>query len=307
MSEVSRKLELFRRKDLRTLSRLISAAENQESDLLPILSELFSQTGHSRVIGITGPPGAGKSTLSNYFVRFAREQSQSAAVVAVDPVSPFTGGALLGDRIRLVDHFNDPQVFIRSLSTRGKLGGLSLATREVVHLVTAFGFNQVFVETVGVGQSEVEIRNLADLTLVVLVPEWGDSIQTLKAGLLEIGDLFVVNKSDREGADRLTHELKTMLQIAHRDSTPVLTSTTQDEKSVRALFAAVQSLWEENQTIIAQRRSEASRTAMKELLEAYLLREAKEYREKDPTPDANPYQGFINFQKKHPQGSLFRK
>jgi LAO/AO transport system kinase len=307
MNEASRKLELFRKKDLRTLSRLISSAENQEADLLSILSELFSEVGHARVIGITGPPGAGKSTLTNAFTKFAREKQQSAAVIAVDPVSPFTGGALLGDRIRLVEHFNDPQVFIRSLSTRGKLGGLSLATREVVHLVSAFGFDQVFVETAGVGQSEVEIRKLADLTLVVLVPEWGDSIQTLKAGLLEIADLFVVNKSDREGAERITNELKTMLQIAHRDSTLVLNSTTQDEKSLRDLYAAIQTLWQDSPPMIATRRAEGNQAALSELLKAYVAQEAEAFGGKETAPDSNPYHFLLDFQKRHPRGSLFKK
>ena len=169
MSEEAKALAAFRKKEVRALSRFISRAEDRDPTLYPVLAELFSETGKANVIGITGPPGAGKSSLVNAFVKFAREEKKSVAVIAVDPVSPFTGGALLGDRIRLLDHFNDPNVYIRSLSTRGKLGGLSLATREVVHLADAYGFDYVLIETVGVGQSEVDIRNLADLTLVVQI------------------------------------------------------------------------------------------------------------------------------------------
>ena len=143
-----------------------------------ILGQLFKKLGHGKIIGITGPPGAGKSTLTNLLVKDIRSKNKKVAVIAVDPVSPFSGGALLGDRIRLQEHFNDPCVFIRSLSTRGKLGGLSVAAREVSELVDAFGFDYVILETVGVGQSEVDIRKIADVTLLVLVPEWGDGIQT---------------------------------------------------------------------------------------------------------------------------------
>lgn len=199
-------LESFNNREIRALSRLISKAENRETEsLYEILASLYTKLGRAKRVGFTGPPGAGKSSLISRLIQIARNKKETAAVVAVDPVSPFTGGALLGDRIRLSDHYNDPGVYIRSLSTRGKLGGLSLATREVTHLLDAFGFDRIFIETVGVGQSEVEVRKMVPLTVVVLVPESGDAIQTLKAGILEVGNLFVVNKSDRGGADKVGH------------------------------------------------------------------------------------------------------
>ncbi|MCB0406237.1 MAG: methylmalonyl Co-A mutase-associated GTPase MeaB, partial [Bdellovibrionales bacterium] len=219
-------LEEFNKKSLRALSKSISGAENRDPDILEMLAKLYDQTGRARIFGITGPPGAGKSTLVSHFVKYIRQKKQSVAVIAVDPMSPFTGGALLGDRIRLIDHFNDEKVFIRSLSTRGKLGGLSVASRQVIDLVDAFGFDYVIVETVGVGQSEVDIRNLADATLVVLVPEAGDSIQTIKAGLLEIADIFVIHKSDREGAEKLQNSLSDVVRFAEKQ-TPVLLSSIQ--------------------------------------------------------------------------------
>ena len=232
---------------------------------------------------------------------------KTVGVVAVDPVSPFSGGALLGDRIRLVDHFNDPGVFIRSLSTRGKLGGLSLATREVVHIADAFGFDNVIVETVGVGQSEVDVRKIADVTIVVLVPEWGDAIQTLKAGLLEIGDIFVVNKSDREGADRLVVELKNMLQMAHKEKTPVLATSSQDEPSVRLLFKEVGGFLSRERELIEKRRQAHLGETATELLQDLVAAEAREWVGRHATSVTNPYEFIQEFRKKHPPGSLFGK
>jgi LAO/AO transport system kinase len=195
------------------LARVISIVENRGAESAQLLAALHGATGHARRIGITGPPGAGKSTLVAHLVRAYRSQGLTAGVVAVDPTSAFTGGALLGDRIRMEAIALDPGVYIRSLATRGALGGLSAATREIADVLDAYGFDRVLVETVGVGQSELEVARTADSCVVVLVPESGDAIQTLKAGLMEIADVFVVNKADRPGADRLRTELKVMLQV----------------------------------------------------------------------------------------------
>ena len=193
------------------LARAISIVENHRKGYEALLGTLHPRLGRARRIGITGPPGAGKSSITMGLARGYRAQGLTVGIVAVDPTSPFTGGALLGDRIRMEDIALDPGVYIRSLATRGSLGGLSAATREVRDVLDAFGIDRILIETVGVGQSELDVARTADTTLVVLVPESGDSIQTLKAGLMEIADVFAVNKSDRPGADRLRTEIELML------------------------------------------------------------------------------------------------
>lgn len=195
------------------LARAVSIVENHRPGFDALLASLHGRVGRARRVGITGPPGAGKSTMTTQLAAAYRAAGLTVGVVAVDPTSPFTGGALLGDRIRMESVALDPGVFIRSMATRGSLGGLAAAAGEVVDVLDAFGIDRILLETVGVGQSELDIARTADSTVVVLVPESGDSIQTLKAGLMEIADLYVVNKSDRPGADRLRHEIEVMLGL----------------------------------------------------------------------------------------------
>lgn len=195
------------------LARVVSIVENHRDGFEEILSSLHSRTGRARRIGLTGPPGAGKSSITSLLVKRFRDAGLRVGVIAVDPTSPFTGGALLGDRVRMESVALDPGVFIRSMATRGSLGGLAAATREVADVLDAFGFDRLLIETVGVGQSELDVARTADTTLLVLVPESGDSIQTLKAGVMEVADIFVVNKSDRPGADRLRNDVELMLGL----------------------------------------------------------------------------------------------
>ena len=225
------------------LSKLMTKVESRSPDLAEIMAALYSRTGRAFKIGVTGPPGAGKSTLTDQLIQAIRAKEMTVGVIAVDPSSPFSGGAVLGDRIRMMRHSQDTDVFIRSLGTRGRQGGLSRATKQIAQLYDAFGKDVVIIETVGVGQTELDIMELADTTVVVLVPESGDTIQTMKAGITEIADVFVVNKADRDGADSIRREVETMVEIGQSHDRgwkiPVLKTVASKGEGIDELLAAV--------------------------------------------------------------------
>ncbi len=232
----------FQAGDKLALARVISLVENRSEGFEQFLHDIFPSTGDAHRIGITGPPGAGKSTLTSRIARALLEADQKIGIIAVDPTSPFTGGAILGDRVRMSDIGLDPDVFIRSMATRGSLGGLAIATKEVGDVLDAFGKDIVIMETVGVGQSELDIVSAADTTVVVLVPESGDGIQTMKAGLMEIADIFVINKADRDGADAVAGEVEAMLSIRQEGdgwAIPVLLTTAVTGEGVERLVEAI--------------------------------------------------------------------
>jgi len=211
-----RLLDKFFKGDTRALSRVITHVENRSADSLALLQQLFPHTGKAHVIGVTGSPGSGKSTLVDRLASAYRAKGNVLAIIAVDPSSPFTGGAILGDRIRMQAPASDPGVYIRSMATRGHLGGLASGTADVVTVLDAAGKNPIIVETVGVGQDEVDIVKLADVSIVLLVPGMGDDVQALKAGIMEIGDIFVINKCDRPGVEKMERAVLAMLSLAHR-------------------------------------------------------------------------------------------
>jgi LAO/AO transport system kinase len=209
----------IRQGDIRATARLMRDLDEGEPQAREVLKGLYQYTGRAHIVGVTGSPGVGKSTLTDRMIQYLREQGQTVGVVAVDPTSPFSGGAILGDRIRMQRHATDEGVFIRSLATRGHFGGLTASARAVINVLDAMGKDFILVETVGVGQDEVEIAGAAHTTIVVTVPGMGDDIQAIKAGILEIGDLFVINKADREGVDRTYQDLITMIDMRQQSHT----------------------------------------------------------------------------------------
>jgi LAO/AO transport system kinase len=233
--------------DIRALARAATAIENRTRQSQTLLKELFPHTGRATIIGITGSPGAGKSTLVNKLTESLRQENKSVGVIAVDPTSSYTGGAILGDRIRMLAHHDDPHVFIRSMATRGCLGGLAAATTDMAVLLDAAGREVILIETVGVGQDEVEIAKLADVTVVVLVPGMGDDVQAIKAGIMEIADVFVINKADQSEPDRLEREIKAIQSLSTRKDgwvPPIVRTVATDGQGIAETLAAVRSFLE---------------------------------------------------------------
>jgi LAO/AO transport system kinase len=235
-------IERVRQGDSRALARAITAVENRTPEALPLLKALFPHSGRARLIGLTGAPGSGKSTLVDQLAKEYRQQKRTIGIIAVDPTSPFSGGAILGDRIRMLGHHGDAGIYIRSMATRGSLGGLARTTADVATVLDASGKDLILIETVGVGQDEVDIVRLADITLVILVPGMGDDVQTIKAGIMEIADIFVINKSDREGAERVEREVRAMQSLARRGDNwvpPIVKTVASEGVGIAEVAAAI--------------------------------------------------------------------
>ena len=268
--------------DRGSLARLLSLIERGGDDARTIGRLTYPKSGHAYTVGITGAPGAGKSTLTSAVIGNLRAQDVQVAVLAIDPSSPFTGGAILGDRVRMQDHATDTGVFIRSMATRGHLGGLSLATTEAIRLLDAVGCPWILVETVGVGQVEVEIAGKADTTIVVVNPGWGDAVQANKAGLMEIADIFVINKADRKGADETRRDLEQMLDLSDlaHDAwrPPILQTTATSGEGVEELWNVVAQQREHSTTtgLLQRRRSFRLREELREIVERRLEHRARE-------------------------------
>ena len=262
--------------DTRALSRVITRVENRAPDSLELLQRLFPRSGKAKIIGITGSPGSGKSTLVDRLAAAYRKSGNTLAVIAVDPSSPFTGGAILGDRIRMQTPGTDPGVYIRSMATRGHLGGLATATADVVTVLDAAGKDPIIVETVGVGQDEIDIVKLADISIVLLVPGMGDDVQALKAGIMEIGDIFVINKCDHPGVEKMERAVLAMLSLAHRSDgwePPVVKTVATEGQGIDELMDNIQRchLFFENSQARLEKKREAAKQRLITLLQERLV------------------------------------
>jgi LAO/AO transport system kinase len=273
-------VQLLRSGDTRALARAISTVENHAPGWIELLKELFPHTGKALSIGITGSPGAGKSTLVDQLAKEFRRENRCVGIIAVDPTSPYTGGAILGDRIRMQSHFADPGIFIRSMATRGSLGGLARATADVSFVLDAAGRDVVMIETVGVGQDEVDIVRVADVTVVILVPGMGDDVQSIKAGIMEIADIFVINKSDHDGAERVEKEIRALQSLAIRDdkwTPPIVKTVATEATGITELMEAIcdyQSFMQ-RENLLAGRRKHNWELRLLEMLRDTLLEKAR--------------------------------
>jgi LAO/AO transport system kinase len=273
-------IERLRSGDPRALARAISTVENRGPESADLLKALFPHSGKARILGMTGAPGAGKSTLVDQLAKLYRREGKTLGIIAVDPTSPYTGGAILGDRIRMQDHHADPGIYIRSMATRGSLGGLARATADVATVLDASGRDLILIETVGVGQDEVDIVRLADITVVILVPGMGDDVQTIKAGIMEIADIFVINKSDREGAERVEREVRAMQSLAMRTdhwSPPIVKTVASEGKGIEELAAAIASYeaYLKKENLVLKRNIQNWRERLVEMLRDALLERAR--------------------------------
>ena len=277
--EVQQWAARIRAGDVRALSRAISAIEDGSPPAQALMKELFVSSGKARIIGVTGAPGAGKSTLVDHLAREYRSRGKTVGIIAVDPTSPYTGGAILGDRIRMQSHHSDTGIYIRSMATRGFLGGLARTTADVATVLDAGGRDIILVETVGVGQDEIDVVRLADITIVILVPGMGDDVQSIKAGIMEIADIFVINKSDREGADRVEKEVRAMQSLSIRNDqwTPSIVRTVAtDGKGVPELARAIDQYekYLEKNGLLLKKKISNWRERLVEMLRDALLRRA---------------------------------
>lgn len=259
----------------RDLSRLITKVENDNATNNETLDKLFKKTNQAIRIGITGPPGAGKSSITNELIKYYINSDQKVGVIAIDPTSPFSGGSLLGDRVRMNQYHNDESVFIRSMSTHGHLGGLSRKAQDIGDLLAIAGKDVIIFETVGVGQGEYEIANVADLSVIVLVPEAGDEVQLMKAGLIEIGDIFVVNKSDRKGSEQLTERLKSLVNINRETNRSIFNTIAKEGKGIEELFNGIIKKFTEleDDGNLLQRKIDRYKVRVKNIIQNNLLSE----------------------------------
>jgi LAO/AO transport system kinase len=279
-AEIQLLVSQLRAGDSRILARAISTVENHTPGWLDLLKALFSHTGKARTIGLTGAPGAGKSTLVDQLARHYRKENRTVGIVAVDPTSPYTGGAILGDRIRMQEHFSDPGIYIRSMATRGSLGGLARTTADVSMVLDASGRDIVMIETVGVGQDEVDIVRVADITVVILVPGMGDDVQSIKAGIMEIADIFVINKSDHEGAERVEREIRALQSLAIRADNwtpPIIKTVAPEGKGITELASAISDYesYLQKQDLLLHRRIQNWETRLLDMLRDALLEKAR--------------------------------